>query len=122
VGNLEPQIGTCTICPANSYCAGLFQFTCPLNTYSLPQSSLQSHCRCNAGYRCRYGRDVQLTLKFNLTTVAFAAQESTLRAQIAAGAGVPVSSVFLQSSLAANRRLLEITAFIERDGPGAELA
>ena len=120
--NLAIPVSQCQACPANSYCQGLFQFTCPLNTYSLPQSSLQSHCRCNAGYRCRYGRDVQLTLKFNLTTVAFAAQESTLRAQIAAGAGVPVSSVFLQSSLAANRRLLEITAFIERDGPGAELA
>jgi hypothetical protein len=109
-GDLSVTNSTCSICPANSYCAGLLKFACPSNTFSPAQSSLQSHCRCNAGYQCRYGRDVQLVLRFNLTLSAFAAQEATLRAQIAGLAGVPVSSVYLQSSVVASRRLLELTA------------
>jgi hypothetical protein len=119
VGNLTNLLQGCVACPANSYCAGLSQFACPANTRSAPQSSLQVQCRCVAGYRCRYGRDVQLVLRFSLTTAEFALQESAIRSRIASLAGVPVSGVLLQSTLAGGRRMLEVTAYVA--GPGNEL-
>ena len=120
-GNLSQSTELCSQCPANSYCAGLFRFLCPINTFSAPQSSLQSHCRCVAGYRCRYGRDVQLVMQFNLTTAAFALQEPAIRSRIAALAGVPVSSVSLRASLPVGRRLLEVTARVSPQEHGLEL-
>ena len=121
VGNLSNLEQACTICPANSYCVGLFQFACPANTYSLPQSSLQSHCRCNAGYKCRYGRNLQLILRFSVPPSTFSAQESAIRAQIASAAGVSVSNVTLvQSALAAGRRMLEVTAYVNSTGRALE--
>ena len=120
-GNLSRSTELCSQCPANSYCAGLFRFLCPINTFSAPQSSLQSHCRCVAGYRCRYGRDIQLVMQFNLTTAAFALQEPAIRSRIAALAGVPVSSVSLRASLPVGRRLLEVTARVSPQEHGLEL-
>ena len=122
-GNLTITTQTCAACPANSYCVGLNQFACPAHTHSPALSSLQAHCRCDAGYKCRYGRDVRLTLLFNLTATAFASQESSIRAQLAALAGVPVSSVYLESSMAVSRRrLLEVTAYVARsDGNTGDL-
>ncbi len=122
VGNLTLLGQTCAICPANSYCAGLLQTPCPLHTHSPAQSSLQAHCRCDAGYKCRYGRDVQLVLRFSVAPATFASQEASIRAQIASLAGVPVSSVYLvQSALAAGRRMLEVTAYVARPGDGLQL-
>jgi hypothetical protein len=126
-GDLSVTINFCIGCPVNSYCAGLNQFACPANTYSLPLSSLQAHCRCNAGYKCRYGRNVRLTLLFNLTATAFASQEASIRAQLAALAGVPSSNVYLESSTAVSgRRLLEVTMHVadyqQQPGTGLQLA
>lgn len=105
-------IYTCDPCPEDFYCLGGTSdpVPCPTNTYSPAQSSLQAHCRCNAGYRCRYGRDVELVMRFNLTLAAFTQQEPAIRARIASLAGVPVNDVSLQASLPVGRRLLEVTA------------
>ena len=110
-GNLTVSTQTCAACPVNSYCAGLSQLVCPVHTHSPALSSLQAHCRCDAGYKCRYGRDIRLTLLFNLTATAFASQETAIRAQLAGLAGVPVTSVYLESStVVGSRRLLaEVT-------------
>jgi hypothetical protein len=109
VGDLAVVFNICAACPINSYCQGLSQTTCPSNTHSPAQSSLQSQCRCNAGYKCRYGRDVQLFLRFTLDSATFTAQQSTIRSQIATAAGVLVAGVGLQSSSNVARRLLEVT-------------
>ena len=122
VGDLSNVAQTCTICPANSFCAGLSQTPCPANTRSPAQSSLEVHCRCVAGYRCRYGRDVQLVLRFSLSPSAFTTQESSIRAQIASAAGVSISNVTLvQSALASARRMLEVTAYVARGEDGLGL-
>jgi hypothetical protein len=91
--------GSCTACPANSYCpGGLTKFNCPANTYSLAQSSVYTHCRCYAGWRCSYTnrRDVRLRFTFNLNSAAFLAQLSEIKAKLAKAADVPVSLVTLE--------------------------
>ena len=86
------------MCPADSYCAGLSQTPCPANTRSPAQSSLPIHCRCVAGYRCSYRRDVSLNVRFNLNAAGFASQAPAIRSSLATAGDVPVSSVALVSS------------------------
>jgi hypothetical protein len=93
VGNLSDTASQCVTCPANSYCAGLSQALCPLHTHSPAQSSLQAQCRCDAGYRCTYRRNVFLAIEFNLDSAGFASQAGAIKSTLAALADVPVSSV-----------------------------
>ena len=80
---------------------------CPDHTNSPVQSSLQSQCTCQGGYKCRLIRDYHLVIKFQLTQAQFNLQFDTIRSQIAASAGVSESSVVFESSTpAASRRLL----------------
>lgn len=95
--------GICSTCPANSYCVGGFiQFVCPLHTHSPAQSSVYTHCRCDAGYRCSYTdrRDVRLEFTFNIDSTSFLAQTSTIQAKLAILADVPVTMVAMESYLA----------------------
>lgn len=96
VGDLAVLGQNCTTCPANSYCAGLSQTACPAHTHSPAQSSLPIHCRCDAGYRCSYRRDVSLVIRFNMDSVEFAGQSDSIKAKLASTADVPVSNVSLQ--------------------------
>ena len=93
VGNLSNLASQCTSCPANSYCQGLSQSTCPLHTHSPVLSGNQGQCRCNAGYRCSYRRDVSLAFVFNLDAAGFASQSSTIKSKLATLADVPVGGV-----------------------------
>ena len=96
--DLSITASLCQPCPANSYCQGLSQLTCPLHTHSQALSSLQAHCRCDAGYRCTYRRDAKLTITFDaMTELGFASQASTIRGKLAVAADVPVASVTVLS-------------------------
>jgi hypothetical protein len=96
--NLSIPASQCQPCPANSYCQGLSQLTCPLHTHSPALSSLQAHCRCDAGYRCTYRRDARLTITFNaMSELNFASQADTIRAKLAVAADVPVANVTVLS-------------------------
>jgi hypothetical protein len=93
VGNLANQTATCLGCPVNYYCAGLLQLACPSNTRSPALSSLQEQCRCVAGYRCTYTRNVTMRFNFALTQSSYLAQQASIQTQLASAASVPVSSV-----------------------------
>lgn len=93
VGNLANQTATCLGCPVNYYCAGLLQNTCPAHTHSPALSSLQEQCRCDAGYRCTYTRNVTMRFNFALTQSSYLAQQASIQTQLASAASVPVSSV-----------------------------
>ena len=96
--NLSIQSSQCQPCPSNSYCQGLSQLACPLHTHSPALSSLQAHCRCDAGYRCTYRRDARLTITFNaMSELNFASQADTIRAKLAVAADVPVANVTVLS-------------------------
>ena len=96
--DLSITASLCQPCPANSYCQGLSQLTCPLHTHSQALSSLQAHCRCDAGYRCTYRRDARLTITFNaMSELNFASQADTIRAKLAVAADVPVANVTVLS-------------------------
>jgi hypothetical protein len=96
--DLSIQSSQCQPCPANSYCQGLSQLACPLHTHSPALSSLQAHCRCDAGYRCTYRRDARLTITFNaMSELNFASQADTIRAKLAVAADVPVANVTVLS-------------------------
>lgn len=98
VADLSVSASQCQPCPANSYCQGLSQLACPLHTHSPALSSLQAHCRCDAGYRCTYRRDAKLTITFDaMSEVNFASQANTIRAKLAVAADVPVASVTVLS-------------------------
>jgi hypothetical protein len=92
-GNLTNPASTCTACPVNYYCAGLLQNTCPAHTHSPALSSLQEQCRCVAGYRCTYTRNVTMRFNFALTQSSYLAQQASIQTQLASAASVPVSSV-----------------------------
>jgi hypothetical protein len=92
VGNLSNSAQTCISCPANSYCAGLSQQACPANTRSPALSSLQAQCRCVAGYRCTYTRNVALHVDYP-STLDYTAQAGAIQSTLAAAAGVPPGSV-----------------------------
>jgi hypothetical protein len=92
-GNLTNPASTCTACPVNYYCAGLLQLACPSNTRSPALSSLQEQCRCVAGYRCTYTRNVTMRFNFALTQAGYLAQQASIQTQLASAASVPVSSV-----------------------------
>jgi hypothetical protein len=66
-----------------------------------------------AGFRCVYTGDYQLRLVFLTDLATFLQSEATLRAQVAAAAGVPVSSVVLNATMqtGARRRMLEVRAY-----------
>ena len=51
-GSYSTAIGAsaCLSCPANSWCASGVQNTCPLNSNSPVNSTLQNQCLCNQGY------------------------------------------------------------------------
>lgn len=104
--------GACPLCPPNSYCLAGLLLGCPANTTSGAGASLQTDCRCVAGFRCQYTRDYQLRLVFQTDLQTFLQSEATVRAQVAAAAGVPVSSVVLNATVQAGaRRLLEVRAY-----------
>ena len=92
VGNLSNSAQTCISCPANSYCAGLSQQACPANTRSPALSSLQAQCRCVAGYRCTYTRNVALHVDYP-SSLDYTAQAGAIQSTLAAAAGVPPGSV-----------------------------
>ena len=95
VGDLAILSQTCSTCPADSYCAGLSQTACPTNTRSPAQSSLPVHCRCVAGFKCSYRRDVTVFTRFNMDVPDFNAQASSIRSKLASVADVPVGNVTL---------------------------
>jgi len=101
VGDLSVLSQTCSICPADSYCAGLSQTACPSNTRSPAQSSLPVQCRCVAGYKCTYRQDTRLQFRFNLASSQFTSQLDSIKSGIASAAEVPASSVVLESSQSA---------------------
>jgi hypothetical protein len=105
--------GACALCPPNSYCLAGLLVACPANTTSGQGASLQTDCRCVAGFRCVYTGDYQLRLVFLTDLATFLQSEATLRAQVAAAAGVPVSSVVLNATMqtGARRRMLEVRAY-----------
>jgi len=105
--------GACALCPANSYCLAGLLLACPANTTSGPGAALQTDCRCVAGFRCAYRRDYQLRLAFQTDLATFVKSEATVRAQVAAAAGVPLASVVLNATAqtGARRRLLEVRAY-----------
>ena len=107
------SLGACALCPANSYCLAGLRGSCPANTTSGPGAALQTDCRCVAGFRCAYTRDYQLRLVFQTDLATFVMSEATVRAQVAAAAGVPVSSVVLNATAqtGTRRRLLEVRAY-----------
>ncbi len=98
VGNLSVLSQNCSTCPANSYCVGPYQTSCPSHTHSPAQSSLPVHCRCDAGYRCSYRRDLGLNIRFNLNLASFTSQSASIRTKLATAADVPVSNVSLVSA------------------------
>jgi len=95
VGDLAILSQTCSTCPADSYCAGLSQTACPTNTRSPAQSSLPVHCRCVAGFKCSYRRDVTVFTRFDMDVPSFNAQASSIRSKLASVADVPVGNVTL---------------------------
>jgi hypothetical protein len=82
--------------------------TCPANTNSTAKASLQTQCRCNAGFRCSQTRDVTVTIKFSLTLAEFQTKKAAILSKVATYAGVTDSAVAISSSPAAARRLLEM--------------
>jgi hypothetical protein len=92
VGNLSNSAQTCISCPANSYCAGLSQQACPANTRSPAVSSRQDQCRCVAGYRCTYTRNVALHVDYP-STLDYPGQSGAIQSTLASAAGVSPSSV-----------------------------
>lgn len=97
VGNLANLAQTCAACPANSYCAGLSQASCPSNTRSPPLSSQALQCRCVAGYRCTYRRNATADFRFNLSPDSFISRNLFTRSALAFTADVPLSHVALVS-------------------------
>ena len=97
----------CVTCPVDSYCNGGLVYRCPASTFSPMRSSSQAECRCSAGYACSRTRQTRLTITFRLDAAQFQAQQAIVRQKLAILAGVPESSVVLNSTNGVGRRLLE---------------
>lgn len=103
----------CSECLPNRYCLDGLMLACPSNTSSLAGAKAQADCTCNAGFQCILRRDLVARLVFNTTLATFQQNEASVRARIAAAAGVPVSVVALNASVQVGaRRLLEVHAFV----------
>jgi hypothetical protein len=87
-------LSECLPCNPNYYCSPFYStmVPCPAHTHSQALSSLPVHCRCDAGYRCRYVQEVSLRLTFP-NTFDFPAQSASIRAALAGAASVPAESV-----------------------------
>jgi hypothetical protein len=88
----------CLPCNPNFYCSPIYStmVPCPANTRSPALSSRQDQCRCVAGYRCTYTRDVSLHVDFP-DSLDLPAQAGAIQSTLAAAAGVPASAVTYSS-------------------------
>jgi len=106
-------LSACPLCPYNSYCLAGMLAACPSNTTSVQGSRLQTDCQCVAGFQCIVTQDYQVQLVFVTDLATYASVAASVRAQLAAAAGVPVSAVIVNTTVQSGaRRLLEVRGYV----------
>jgi hypothetical protein len=108
---------TCRECRANYYCLNpKIEERCPIYTFSLPNSSTQLDCRCEAGYYCAYKQMITAVVSMNISKAAFENNtnnvQTNFKTAVAIACGVKVDDVIITkifSSMGggARRRMLE---------------
>jgi len=68
-------------------------------------SSKQDQCKCNAGFQCTVRRQVKLTLTLSMTNAQFLLVQDSLKARLAALAGISADKITLVATTS-SRRLL----------------